>query len=161
MIHTTPLKTFRWNWRSHNPGCSKRPDFSPAQPRRAKSRRSAGKAAAPGLTLVLRFTPHVSRSLGATRARCWWTFQHPVRRQQFGLPFERRSKVARVASNNADFAVKKHGMSDGFRISSDHEDNQDDQALTNADRGNTEQHLRESATSRNQGSDKYRIWWTW
>ena len=26
-------------------GCSKRPDFSPAQPRRAKTRRSAGKAA--------------------------------------------------------------------------------------------------------------------
>ena len=27
-------------------GCSKRPDFSPTQPRRAKTRRSAGKAAA-------------------------------------------------------------------------------------------------------------------
>ncbi len=27
-------------------GCSKRPEFSPAQPRRAKTRRSAGKAAA-------------------------------------------------------------------------------------------------------------------
>ena len=26
------------------PGCSKRPDFSPTQPRRAKTRRSAGKA---------------------------------------------------------------------------------------------------------------------
>ena len=30
----------------HRAGCSKRPDFSPAQPRRAKTRRSAGKAAA-------------------------------------------------------------------------------------------------------------------
>jgi hypothetical protein len=30
----------------HRAGCSKRPDFSPAQPRRAETRRSAGKAAA-------------------------------------------------------------------------------------------------------------------
>ena len=37
-------------------GCSKRPDFSPAQPRRAETHRSAGKAAAPQLTLVSRFT---------------------------------------------------------------------------------------------------------
>jgi hypothetical protein len=41
-------------------------------------------------------------------------------------------------------------VSDGFRISSDHEGNQQDQLLTDADRGNTEQNLRESATSRNQ-----------
>jgi hypothetical protein len=33
-VHNTPA------------GCSKRPDFSPAQPRRTKTRRSAGKAAA-------------------------------------------------------------------------------------------------------------------
>jgi len=39
-------------------------------PRRAKTRRSAGKAATPWLTLVSRFTPHVSRFLGATRPAC-------------------------------------------------------------------------------------------
>ena len=37
-------------------GCSNRPDLSPAQPRRAETRRSAGKAAVPQLTLVSRFT---------------------------------------------------------------------------------------------------------
>jgi hypothetical protein len=42
----------------------------------------------------------------------------------------------------------------GLRISSDHEDTQQDQSFTDADRGNTEQNLRESATSRNHGSDK-------
>ena len=41
-------------------------------------------------------------------------------------------------------------MSDGFRISSDHEENQEDQSLTDADRGELRQNLRESATSRNQ-----------
>ena len=35
-----------WTRREDRAGCSKRPDFSPAQPRRAKTRRSAGKAAA-------------------------------------------------------------------------------------------------------------------
>jgi len=43
-------------------------------------------------------------------------------------------------------------MSDGFRISSDHEDNQEDQSFTDADCGKTDQNLRESATSRNQDS---------
>ena len=43
-------------------------------------------------------------------------------------------------------------MCDGFRISSDHEDNQEDQSFTDADCGKTEQNLRESATSRNQDS---------
>src|SRR5438105_7384747 len=33
--------------------CSKRPDFSPAQPRRAETRRSAGKAAAKILRLLI------------------------------------------------------------------------------------------------------------
>ena len=37
-------------------GCSKRPDFSPAQPWRAETRLVPGKAAAPRLTLVSRFT---------------------------------------------------------------------------------------------------------
>ena len=45
-------------------------------------------------------------------------------------------------------------VSGGFRISSDPLSSQEDQALMDADRGNTEQNLRESATSRNQGSDK-------
>ena len=57
----------------------KRPDFSPAQPWRAETRLVPSKAAAPRLTLVLRFTPHVSRFLGAKRERCWRTFQHPAR----------------------------------------------------------------------------------
>ena len=52
-------------------GCSNRPDFSPAQPRRDETRRSAGKAAVPRLTLVSRFTPHVLRLLGARRERRW------------------------------------------------------------------------------------------
>ena len=43
-------------------------------PRRAKTHRSAGKAAAPWLTLVSRFTPHVSRLLRAKRERRWRTF---------------------------------------------------------------------------------------
>jgi len=38
----------------------------------------------------------------------------------------------------------------GFRISSDPQANQEDQALTDADRGKIEQNLRQSATSRNQ-----------
>ena len=41
-------------------------------------------------------------------------------------------------------------MSDGFRISPDPLDSQEDQALTDAGRGTTRQNLRESATSRNQ-----------
>ena len=41
-------------------------------------------------------------------------------------------------------------MSDGFRISSDHEDNQEDQSLTDADCAELRQNLRQSATSRNQ-----------
>ena len=62
---------------AHRTGCSKRPDVSPAQPRRAKTRRSAGKAAVSRLTLVLLFTFH----------GCWersendagGLFQHPAR----------------------------------------------------------------------------------
>jgi len=45
------------------PGCSKRPGFSPAQPWRAETRLLPNKAAALQLTLVSRFTPHVSRFL--------------------------------------------------------------------------------------------------
>jgi hypothetical protein len=41
-------------------------------------------------------------------------------------------------------------LSEGFRITSDHEDNQEDQSLTDADRGKIRQTLCESATSRNQ-----------
>ena len=44
-------------------GCSKSPDFSPTQPRRAKTRRSAGKAAAP--RLIPRFTFYASRFTAA------------------------------------------------------------------------------------------------
>ena len=40
-------------------GCSKWPDFSPAQPRRAETRRSAGKAAG-GMLFLQRFTFHAS-----------------------------------------------------------------------------------------------------
>jgi len=40
----------------HPAGCSKRPDFSPAQPRRAKTRRSASKAAAS--EEARRYVPH-------------------------------------------------------------------------------------------------------
>jgi hypothetical protein len=43
-------------------------------------------------------------------------------------------------------------VSDGFRISSDHDQNQEDQSVADADRGETQQNLRKSATSRNQGS---------
>jgi hypothetical protein len=41
-------------------------------------------------------------------------------------------------------------LSDGFRISSDPIDSQEDQALTDADHGKSRHYLRESATSRNQ-----------
>jgi hypothetical protein len=41
-------------------------------------------------------------------------------------------------------------VSDGFRISSNPLDSQEDQQLTDADRGKIEQNLRESATGRNQ-----------
>jgi len=44
-------------------GCSKSPDFSPAQPWRAGTRLVPIKAANHRLTLVSRFTPHVSRFL--------------------------------------------------------------------------------------------------
>jgi hypothetical protein len=59
-----------------------------------------------------------------------------------------------VACRRLIIKRKMYGVSDGFRISSDYEDNQEDQSLTDVDRGNTEQNLRESATSRNLGSDK-------
>jgi hypothetical protein len=45
-----------------------------------------------------------------------------------------------------------YGVSDGFRISSDPQASQEDQALTNADRGKIEQEIRKSATGRNQNS---------
>ena len=55
-------------------GCSKRPDFSPSLPWRAETRLVPRKAAAPRLTLVSCFTPHVSRFCGAMRERRWWAF---------------------------------------------------------------------------------------
>jgi hypothetical protein len=70
-------------------GCSKRPDVSPAQPwqllhppalslprqaLRPGTHLVPSKAATPRLTLVSRFTPHVSRFLEAMRERCWQTF---------------------------------------------------------------------------------------
>ena len=48
--------------------------LSPAQPWRAKTRLVPGKAAAPELTFVLRFTPHISRLLGVNRERSWGPF---------------------------------------------------------------------------------------
>ena len=53
-------------------GCSKRPDFSPTQPRRAKTRRSAGKAAAS--EEARRYGPHfvgpfaLARGLGERKS---------------------------------------------------------------------------------------------
>jgi hypothetical protein len=44
-------------------------------------------------------------------------------------------------------------VDDGFRISSDPTDNQEDPALTSADSGKTRQEIRKSATKRNQDSD--------
>ena len=49
-------------------GCSERPDFSPAQPRRAKTRLVPSKAAAPRLTLVSRLTFHGSWERGENAA---------------------------------------------------------------------------------------------
>jgi len=46
------------------------------------------------------------------------------------------------------------GVSDWFRISPEHQANQQDQALEDADRGETRQNIRKSATSRNQESDE-------
>jgi hypothetical protein len=45
-------------------------------------------------------------------------------------------------------------VNDGFRISSDPEASQEDQALTDEDRGKIEQNLRESATGHNQDPGK-------
>jgi len=58
----------------HPAGCSKRPDLSPAQPWRAETRLIPCNGAAPRLTVVSRFTPHVSRFQGARRERHWRTF---------------------------------------------------------------------------------------
>jgi hypothetical protein len=58
----------------------------------------------------------------------------------------------REISGNQAVNEKKYGVSDGFRNSSDPQASQEDQALTNADRGKIEQEIRKSATSRNQGS---------
>jgi len=58
----------------------KKQDFSPArpecakQPLRPRTRLVPSKPAAPQLTLVSRFTPHVSRFLGARREHRWRTF---------------------------------------------------------------------------------------
>ena len=75
-------------------GCSKRPDFSPAHPwrlfhppalslprqtRRPGTRLVPSKAATPRLTLVSRFTPHVSRFLGRSENAAGGLFQHPAR----------------------------------------------------------------------------------
>ena len=45
-----------WTAGEYSPGCSKRSDFSPAQPWRAETRLVPSKAATPKLTLVSRFT---------------------------------------------------------------------------------------------------------
>ena len=66
-----------WNKRRIRCRMLKKATFSPAQPRRAKTRRSAGKAAAPRLTLVSRLTFH------GLWERCendaGGLFQHPVK----------------------------------------------------------------------------------
>ena len=46
----------------------------PRQPLRPGTRLGPGKAAAPRLTIVSRFTPYVSRLLEAKRERSWRTF---------------------------------------------------------------------------------------
>jgi hypothetical protein len=61
----------------HRAGCSKRPDFSPAQPCRAETHLVPSKAATPRLTLVSRFTisgseartPYGKRRVSARRGR--------------------------------------------------------------------------------------------
>jgi len=60
----------------------------------------------------------------------------------------------RELTGDQGFTRRRYGVSDGFRISSDLLDSQEDQPLTGADRGKTEQNLRESATRRNQDSGK-------
>jgi hypothetical protein len=57
--------------------CSKRPDFSPAQPWRAEARLFPNKAAAPQVTLVSRFTVHGSWERCENAAGGF--FQHPAR----------------------------------------------------------------------------------
>ena len=51
-----------------------------------------------------------------------------------------------------------NGVSDGFRNSSSPQATQEDQSLTNADCGKSEQEIRKSATSRNQESDEEGDW---
>jgi len=50
--------------------------------------------------------------------------------------------------------IEEGMVSDGFRNSSNLQASQEDQPLTDADRGKIEQNLRESATRRNQNPGK-------
>jgi hypothetical protein len=57
-------------------------------------------------------------------------------------------------TDDHQFTQVRYGVSAEFRNSSDPHDNQEDQALTDADLGKARQNLRKSATRRNQDSDK-------
>jgi uncharacterized membrane protein YcgQ (UPF0703/DUF1980 family) len=52
--------------------------------------------------------------------------------------------------DSSTYEIEGYGVSDGFRISCDPQTTQEDQLLTDADRGKIEQERRKSATSRNQ-----------
>jgi hypothetical protein len=56
--------------------------------------------------------------------------------------------------DSSTYEIEGYGVSDGFRISSDHDEIQEDQSVADADRGETQQNLRKSATSRNQDPSK-------
>jgi hypothetical protein len=75
--------------------------------------------------------------------------------QVIGLIADREfENIKGLACRRLIIKGKLYGVSAGFQISTDPLDSQEDQPLTDADRGKTEQNLRESATRRNQDSGK-------
>ena len=64
-------------------GCSKRPDFSPAQPRRAKTRRSAGKAA-------------TSAGLSGARTKLAGFFNSLLGGGHMSFPTDQQQQISRV-----------------------------------------------------------------
>lgn len=78
-----------------------------------------------------------------------------VQEQVIGSIVERKFENRKgLACRRLNIKSKMHGVSDGFRISSDLQANQQDQPLADADRGKIEQEICKSATRRNQKSDK-------